>query len=75
MNDPQIVLADEPTGNLDSATEAEIMEILHNLNGQGRTIIMVTHEPTVARQAKRQIMMKDGLIESETIQEPVFSTH
>ncbi len=75
VNDPQIVLADEPTGNLDSATEAEIMEILHNLNGQGRTIIMVTHEPTVARQAKRQIMMKDGLIESETIQEPVFSTH
>lgn len=75
VNDPQIILADEPTGNLDSATEEEIMEILHNLNGQGRTIIMVTHEPTVARQAKRQIMMKDGLIESETIQDPVFSTH
>lgn len=75
VNDPQIILADEPTGNLDSATEEEIMEILHNLNGQGRTIIMVTHEPAVARQAKRQIMMKDGLIESETIQDPVFSTH
>jgi putative ABC transport system ATP-binding protein len=75
VNDPQIILADEPTGNLDSATEEEIMDILHNLNGQGRTIIMVTHEPTVARQAKRQIMMKDGLIESETIQEPSFSKH
>ncbi|QDT93247.1 ABC transporter ATP-binding protein [Gimesia algae] len=67
VNDPQIILADEPTGNLDSATEAEIMDILHKLNAEGRTIIMVTHEPAIAKQTKRQIMMKDGLIESETI--------
>ncbi len=62
VNDPQIVLADEPTGNLDSATEQEIMQILHQLNREGRTIIMVTHEPEIAKQAKRQIYMKDGLI-------------
>ena len=62
VSDPKIILADEPTGNLDSSTEAEIMEMLSNLNKDGRTIIMVTHEPEVARQAKRQIYMKDGLI-------------
>lgn len=62
VNDPEIILADEPTGNLDSATEAEIMELLKRLNSEGRTIIMVTHEPEVARQAKRQIYMKDGAV-------------
>lgn len=62
VSDPKIILADEPTGNLDSATEAEIMEMLGRLNKDGRTIIMVTHEPEVARQARRQIYMKDGLI-------------
>jgi ABC-type lipoprotein export system ATPase subunit len=62
VNSPSIIFADEPTGNLDSTTEAEIMEMLSNLNKDGRTIIMVTHEPEVARQAKRQIYMKDGLI-------------
>ena len=67
VNDPPIVLADEPTGNLDSATEEEIMQILHQLNREGRTIIMVTHEPNIAEQAKRQIIMKDGLIEQETV--------
>ena len=62
VNDPQIILADEPTGNLDSATGAEIMEMLRNLNAEGRTIIMVTHEPEIAQQAKRQIYMRDGVV-------------
>ncbi|MBL8818278.1 MAG: ABC transporter ATP-binding protein [Planctomyces sp.] len=67
VNDPQIILADEPTGNLDSATEQEIMEMLLALNREGRTIIMVTHEPAVAKLAKRQIYMKDGVIAGEGI--------
>lgn len=65
VNDPQIILADEPTGNLDSATETEIMDILLKLNAEGRTIIMVTHEPQVAKLAKRQIYMKDGEVAGE----------
>ena len=65
VNDPQIILADEPTGNLDSATEAEIMEMLCKLNAEGRTIIMVTHENSVAKLAKRQIYMKDGVVAGE----------
>jgi putative ABC transport system ATP-binding protein len=67
VNDPQIILADEPTGNLDSATEKEIMDVLLKLNAEGRTIIMVTHEPEVAKLAKRQIFMKDGLVAGEGI--------
>ena len=67
VNDPAIVMADEPTGNLDSKTGDEIMEVLRNLNGEGRTIIMVTHENHVAAQAKRQIFMKDGVIAGEGI--------
>lgn len=67
VNDPEIILADEPTGNLDSATEAEIMEMLIKLNQEGRTIIMVTHEDAVAKLAKRQIFMKDGVVAGEGI--------
>lgn len=62
VNDPQIILADEPTGNLDSTTEGEIMDMLVRLNDEGRTIIMVTHEVEVAKKSKRQVYMKDGRI-------------
>src|SRR5690606_35261816 len=60
INDPEIILADEPTGNLDSATSEEIMQLLTRLNEEGRTIIMVTHEPDIAERARRQIHMRDG---------------
>ena len=67
MNDPEIILADEPTGNLDSKTGEEIMQLMERLNSEGRTIIMVTHEDDVAERAKRQIYMKDGLVAGEGI--------
>ena len=62
-NDPRIILADEPTGNLDTATGEQIMELLVDLNRQGKTIIMVTHEASVAAHASRRIHMRDGRIE------------
>ncbi len=61
-NDPYFMLADEPTGNLDSVTAAEILELLVELNHNGKTIIMVTHETDIGRQAKRIIQLKDGMI-------------
>ena len=61
VNNPQILLADEPTGNLDSASESEIMGIFTTLNKQGTTIIMVTHEPELAKYASRIIKFRDGL--------------
>ena len=62
-NDPKIILADEPTGNLDSTTGVQIMELLTRLNQEGKTIIMVTHEPDIATYAKRRIHMRDGIID------------
>lgn len=61
-NDPPVILADEPTGNLDSRTGAEIMTMLHDLNAQGKIIIMVTHEPDIAAYANHQMQMRDGRI-------------
>ena len=61
-NNPYFMLADEPTGNLDSVTAAEILELLAELNHNGKTIIMVTHETDIGRQAKRVIQLKDGMI-------------
>ncbi|MEY2551110.1 MAG: putative transport system ATP-binding protein [Verrucomicrobiota bacterium] len=65
VNDPSIILADEPTGNLDSKTGEEIMQLLENLYQRGNTIILVTHEPDIARHARRAIHLRDGLIESD----------
>ena len=62
-NDPAIILADEPTGNLDSSTGDQIMQLLKELSSQGKTIIMVTHEPDVAMFAQRRLHMKDGKVE------------
>jgi putative ABC transport system ATP-binding protein len=62
VNDPAVLLADEPTGNLDSQTSAEIMALFHQLNDGGRTIIMVTHDEDVASHAKRIIRVRDGRI-------------
>jgi putative ABC transport system ATP-binding protein len=62
-NDPAIILADEPTGSLDSGTGGEIMEIISSLNSRGKTIIMVTHETHIAEYARRRLYMKDGAIE------------
>jgi putative ABC transport system ATP-binding protein len=62
VNDPEVVLADEPTGNLDSRTSVEIMGIFQQLNQRGITIIMVTHEQDIAAYARRNVVMRDGLI-------------
>ena len=64
VNNPHVILADEPTGNLDTATSYEIMDLLDVLNKTGRTIVMVTHEPDIAQRAKTVITLRDGLIQS-----------
>jgi putative ABC transport system ATP-binding protein len=63
VNDPTILLADEPTGNLDSVTGEQIMSLLTDLNNEGRTVIMVTHEPDIAAHAHHQLHMRDGRID------------
>jgi putative ABC transport system ATP-binding protein len=63
VSDPAIILADEPTGNLDTRTSTEIMEIFQSLNGTGITIVLITHEKDIASYAKRNITFRDGLIE------------
>ena len=65
VNDPHVILADEPTGNLDSHTSDEIMRLLRKLNDAGKTIIMVTHENDIAAWARRAVRMRDGLVESD----------
>lgn len=67
VNEPAIILADEPTGNLDSVTSVEIMSIFQKLNRHGSTIIMVTHEPEIAAYTKRNVVFRDGRILSDTI--------
>ncbi len=65
INDPEIVLADEPTGQLDSKSSAQVMKILSRLNEQGKTIILVTHDPETARYAEKRILLKDGRIATQ----------
>jgi putative ABC transport system ATP-binding protein len=67
VNNPAIILADEPTGNLDSKTSLEIMSIFRKINEAGNTVILVTHEEDIAQHAKRVIRLKDGIIESSII--------
>ena len=71
VNDPAILLADEPTGNLDSVTSSDIMVQLTQLNEKGQTIVLVTHERDIAAYAKRQVHLKDGMIERDFLTEPV----
>ena len=65
VNDPLIILADEPTGNLDSSSGAEIMRVFDELNTQGKTLILVTHDPEVANHSSRTIRLRDGQVESD----------
>jgi putative ABC transport system ATP-binding protein len=67
INNPAIILADEPTGNLDSKTSHEIMEILGKIHDDGNTVILVTHEEDISHFAHRVIRLKDGLIETDKI--------
>jgi len=69
INDPEVLLADEPTGNLDSRTSVEVMGIFQALNDKGITIIMVTHELDIASYARRNIVMKDGLVRNDMMVE------
>ena len=67
ITNPKIILADEPTGALDSKTTHDIMKLLQEINNEGKTIIVVTHEPDVAAQTKRNVTLKDGIIESDEL--------
>jgi putative ABC transport system ATP-binding protein len=70
-NDPLMILADEPTGNLDSKTGAEVLEIIDRLNAQGKTIVLVTHDPSISKRAHRVLHMKDGQIDRDVAQRTI----
>jgi putative ABC transport system ATP-binding protein len=74
VNDPSIILADEPTGNLDSKTSYDIMDLFQELHNRGNTIIMVTHEDDIAHYSHRIVRLRDGLIESDLVNENINHT-
>ena len=74
VNDPSIILADEPTGNLDSKTSHDIMDLFQQLHDNGNTIIMVTHEEDISHYAHRIIRLRDGLVESDLLNDKIRST-
>lgn len=74
VNDPSILLADEPTGNLDSKTSYELMDLFHKLHDDGNTIIMVTHEDDIAHYAHRIVRLRDGLVETDRINENIYTS-
>lgn len=75
VNNPSILLADEPTGNLDSKTSVEVMEIFGQIQAAGNTVVLVTHEEDIAAFAKRVVRLRDGLIESDTTKQPALIVH
>lgn len=75
VNDPSIILADEPTGNLDSKTSYEIMEIFEDIHSRGNTVVLVTHEEDIANHAHRIVRLRDGVIESDRKKEPSAIQH
>ena len=74
VNDPSIILADEPTGNLDSKTSYDIMSLFHDLHANGNTIIMVTHEDDIAHYSHRIVRLRDGLVESDKINDNIYTS-
>lgn len=74
VNDPAIILADEPTGNLDTKTSIEIMALFEKIHDSGNTVILVTHEPDIAEHAHRVVRLRDGLLETDTYNEKIMTT-
>jgi putative ABC transport system ATP-binding protein len=73
VNDPSLILADEPTGNLDTKTSIEIMEIFGKIHASGNTVVLVTHEEDIAAHARRVVRLRDGLIESDRLNEEILA--